>query len=338
MSTQPTRPEIKPATIYRHAFGIYPSMAMLAGMQLDVFTPLKDGPMTAAEVARAIGVDAYKLQPLLYALVNADLLTVEGERFANTPEAQTYLVRGAPAYVGSAHELYADLWHAALQTGRSIRTGMPQVKHDFSVMSDDELGAFFRGLHAGALTVGRQLSARFGFDRVSTLLDVGGGSGGLAIAACQSCADLSATVVELPRIVPFAEEFVRNAGFAARIKVQATNVVERAPEGRFDVATLRNLVQVLGPDDARRAIANIGRAVAPGGLLLIIGHVVDDSGTAPSEAVGMNLAFLSIYDEGQARSEREHRAWLAEAGFADIEVHYRAAQGGASIVAARKRS
>jgi hypothetical protein len=120
--------------------------------------------------------------------------------------------------------------------------------------------------------------------------------------------------------------------------VQATNVVECAPAGRFDVATLRNLVQVLGPDDARRAIANIGETLAPGGLLLMIGHVVDDRGTAPPEAVGMNLAFLSIYDEGQARSEHEHRAWLAVAGFSDIEVHYRAAQGGASIVAARKRS
>ena len=212
------------------------------------------------------------------------------------------------------------------------------MKHDFAAMSDEELGAFFRGLHAGALAVGRQLSARFGFERMGTLLDVGGGSGGLAIAACQSCPKLSATVVELPRIVPFAEAFVRDAGLAARIKVQATNVAGQPPEGRFDVATMRNLLQVLGPDDARRAVGNISQALGSDGLLLIVGHVVDDSGTAPAEAVGMNLAFLSIYDEGQAHSEREHRAWLADAGFADIEVHYRAAQGGASIIAARKRS
>ena len=36
-------PRIKPDTIVRHAYGIYSPMAMLAGMQLDVFTPLKDG-------------------------------------------------------------------------------------------------------------------------------------------------------------------------------------------------------------------------------------------------------------------------------------------------------
>ena len=33
-------PRIKPDTIVRHAYGIYPPMAMLAGMQLDVFTAL----------------------------------------------------------------------------------------------------------------------------------------------------------------------------------------------------------------------------------------------------------------------------------------------------------
>jgi hypothetical protein len=41
---------------------IYSPMAMLAGMQLDVFTPLKDGAMTAAELARALGLPAEKLE------------------------------------------------------------------------------------------------------------------------------------------------------------------------------------------------------------------------------------------------------------------------------------
>jgi hypothetical protein len=89
------QPAIKPTTIFRHAYGIYPPMAMLAGMQLDVFTPLKNGPMTAAALASALTLETVKLRPLLYALVHAELLNlVEGDRFANTPEADVYLVRG----------------------------------------------------------------------------------------------------------------------------------------------------------------------------------------------------------------------------------------------------
>jgi hypothetical protein len=50
----------------------------------------------------------------------------------------------------------------------------------------------------------------------------------------------------------------------------------------------------------------------------------------------LNLVFLSIYDEGQAYTEREHRAWLAEASFYDVDVQYGASPGGASLVVARK--
>jgi hypothetical protein len=43
------------------------AFAMLAGMQLDVFTPLKAGPMTAEQIANAIGVGPTRLRLLLYA-------------------------------------------------------------------------------------------------------------------------------------------------------------------------------------------------------------------------------------------------------------------------------
>jgi hypothetical protein len=50
----------------------------------------------------------------------------------------------------------------------------------------------------------------------------------------------------------------------------------------------------------------------------------------------MNLVFLNIYDAGASHTEAEHRAWLTEAGFADVEVRYGAAPGNVSIILARK--
>jgi predicted O-methyltransferase YrrM len=336
MADQQDPLEINPTTIFRHAFAIYTPLAMLAGMQLDVFTPLKDGPMTAPALAGALGVRPDKLQPLLYALVTAELLTVEDDRFANTPEADVYLVRGRPTYMGSVHELYADLWTAALGAARSVRAGAPQAKHDFAAMPDEELAAFFRGLHAGALATGRQLAESHGFERFRHLLDVGGGSGGLALAACRSCPDLRATVVELPRVAPIARSFVEEAGLADRIRVLAADVVERPPEGRYDLAVLRFVLQVLGPDQARRVLRHVGEAMEPGGAVLVVGQVLEDSRLSPPPAVGLNLAFLSIYDEGQAYTEKEHRTWLAEAGFSDVEVRWGIAPGGSTLIAAHK--
>ena len=60
-----------PEVITRLSESVYSPFAMLAGMQLDLFTPLEDGPLSAGEIADTLGVQVTKLRPLLYALVVA---------------------------------------------------------------------------------------------------------------------------------------------------------------------------------------------------------------------------------------------------------------------------
>jgi predicted O-methyltransferase YrrM len=336
MSTEQS--QLKPEAFFRNVLSIYSPMAMLAGMQLDVFTPLKDGPMKAAELAGALGLQTEKLEILLYSLVRAELLMVNGGRFANTPEADAFLVRGRPGYLGSNHELYADLWGNLLKLAGSIRANAPLGKHDFGKMSDAELGAFLRGLHAGALATGAQLATLYGFGHAKALLDVGGGSGGVAIAACQACPELSATIVELPRVVPFAQACVEDAKLSKRIRVVAVDVVDKPPNGIFDVVVLRFFIQVLRREAARQALRNIAKAICSGGQIIIVGHILEDSRLSPVPAVGQSLVMLTIYEEGQAFTESQYRVWLSQAGFSDINIRYGAASAGASILSARKSS
>ena len=67
---------LKPDTINTHINNVYPALAMLAGMQLEVFSALGDEALTTAEAAARLDVQPAKLQPLLYALVTAGLLAV----------------------------------------------------------------------------------------------------------------------------------------------------------------------------------------------------------------------------------------------------------------------
>ncbi len=46
------------------------------------------------------------------------------------------------------------------------------------------------------------------------------------------------------------------------------------------------------------------------------------------------MAFLNLYDHGQAYTESEHRQWLADAGF--VDVSRRTLPGGFSLMSARK--
>ena len=96
-----------------------------------------------------------------------------GRALANTAEADRYLVLGRPGYLGGTHELYTDMWSAALGVGRSIRDDAPVARHDWSAMPDEEFAAIFRGLHGGALATGRQLAESERLAGSGHLLNVG---------------------------------------------------------------------------------------------------------------------------------------------------------------------
>jgi SAM-dependent methyltransferase len=308
---------------------------MLAGMQLDLFTPMKDGPMSAELLARALGVRPDKLSPLLYALVAAGLLTIEGDLFSNAPEANHFLVRGRPAYRGGTHEALSRRWNSVLKTAETIRTGIPQAKTvDYSTMSKDRLESYYRSGYAGIVAVARELLARYDFSSYRSLMDVGGGSGGLAITITEAYHHIQATVVDLPTVTPVTKGFVEEAGATARVKVVAANVLSGPLAGSFDVAVMSHFIQLLSSEQARRAISNVGQVIEPGGLIYIRGWVIDNSRISPLEIVGQNLSLLNTFAEGQAYTDQEHRNWLSEAGFEGFERFV--LPDGNSIIRARK--
>jgi len=135
MTNSPPQPD----TISRLQRALYPSIALLAAIQLDLFTPLVDGPGTVEQVAEALGVDSDKLRALMYILVESELLTVEDGQFSNSPEANHFLVRGNSSYMGAGYEAFAEQWNAVWKTADSIRTGTAQAKVDYSTMSEEEL-------------------------------------------------------------------------------------------------------------------------------------------------------------------------------------------------------
>lgn len=327
-------PEPKPVTIQKLGSAAYPAFAMVAGMELDLFTPLGKGPMTAEQLAVSLGVKPAKLSQLLYALVAADLLTVENGLFANSPEADYFLVQGKPTYLGARHTFYTARYREAMQTVASIRTGSPQAKIDFAALPPETMEKYLRGLHPTTKATGRDLVGRFDFSQYRHLLDVGGGSGGLALAIAADCPQLRVTVVDLPSVVPVTQRFVEEEGMSERVEVVASDVVQGTLTGSYDVAVLRAFIQVLSPANARRALKNLIGVLQPGGRIHVIGQVLDDSRLSPSETVAFNLVFLNVYDEGQAYTEHEYRTWLAEAGF--VEVERTSFEAGQSLITARK--
>ncbi|MBL8133545.1 MAG: methyltransferase [Anaerolineae bacterium] len=296
---------------------VAPALALLAGCQLDIFTVLADGARSAEQVAAALGVELPKLRALLYVLVSSSLLTVDQGRFANSPEAQYYLVKGSPGHIGAAPEFWSLLWGTAFQTAESVRSGMGQAQRDFDYRRTppEKLERIFRLLHDGAVEHGRSLIERYDFSTVASILDAGGGSGGLAMALVEALPQVNAAVADLPSVTPITRRFVEQSAAAQRIQIISADILRAPPEGVYDAAVLRAVIQVLSAEDAQLVLNNVGRAVKPGGIIYIIGWVLDDSRLSPPGAVMTNLFLMNAYHGGMSYTEAEHCQWLEEAGF-----------------------
>jgi len=309
-----------PDTVLRLQAGVAPALAMLAGMQLEVFTHLAAGPAGASELAARLGVAEDRLSRLLYALVTCGLLEMRDGGFANTPEAATFLVRGRPEYIGGTHQLLSQLWHADLQTAQSIRSGAPRALHDFVTSSDEEMTAMLRGMHQYAVAAGRDLVKRFDLSGCRSLIDIGGGSGGLAAAVCAAQPGLRATLFELERTATLARAVLADTPGGASVSIETGDILMAPPRGRHDVAVLRAVVQVMSPADGARAIANAAAAVRPGGTLYIIGAgILDDDRLNPPAAVLFNLTFMNLYRAGGSYTVSEYAAWLAAARCGEVQ-------------------
>jgi SAM-dependent methyltransferase len=297
---------------------VFRAMSVLAGMQLDLFTPLKDGPLSAGQIAASIGVETTKLRPLLYALAAVGLLTVDDGFFANSAEADYYLVRGRPSYGGNHHRFLSDIWSASLKIGESIRTGKPQAEHDYANMPEDQLEEFMDGMHS--LEGGTWLARNYDFSSCQTVVDVGGGSGGVAIGLTQALPHLQVTVAELPSVAKVTRRFVERAGAAQRVQVQAVDIVRQPLRGTFDAAILRYTLHVMSREDACQVLLNVHQALKPGGTIYIQNDPLDDSRLTPYGQVLWGPAFIAIYDQGQNFTVQEYRNLVTEAGFEDFEL------------------
>ena len=313
---------IEPELIKKIAMDAYPAFAMLAGVNLDLFTMLEGNKMNSKQIADALDVRTDKLEPLLYALVTAGLLSFEGESFSNTIETTHYLIPDRLGFVGD-HPFLNPLilsWNfqAALKTTETIRIGKPQMPYDFTSRSEEELVQDFQLTQPIALRAGRELAVKYDFSSFRTLVDIGGGPGGLSIAVTEQLPHIQAIVMDLPSVSPITQRFIEEAGATDRVRVETVDVVKGPLTGSFDVAVLRALIQVLKPDQALLALKNVSSIVKPGGMIYILGHILDDSRISPHEEVWHKLSSMSYYDVPAPYTEKEHRQWLTEAGFVRI--------------------
>lgn len=300
-----------PVTIQRALAGFHPAAAFLAALELDLFAALAREALDANALASALGAkDATRLAALCDALVVYGFLARDDDkRYGLTAESAHYLVPGAPGFIGPIAPVYGRFFRGGLDFARAVREATPTGAQDSSE------AAFLRGIHPSALATGRDIAKRLDLSGATRLVEAGCGGAGVSIALCRALPGLSATASDLAPALPTATALVAEAGLAARIAIAEGDILAGPPPGGpADVAILRALLQVLGPEEAAIAMVNAARALRPGGTMVVAGAVLDDDGLAPADMVGFNLSLMTLFDAGRAHTLSRHADWFARAG------------------------
>jgi acetylserotonin N-methyltransferase len=306
--------------------GFRRSKVMFVTVSMGIFDAVAAGPKSLDDLSTQLVANADALERLLDACVGLKLLQRNGDRYENTPVAATYLTKTSPrrltGYINRSNDMMWQLWG---NLEDAVREGTPRWKQTYGwegpifshfFKTEEDKREFLMGMHGFGLISSPHVVAAFDLSRFTRLVDLGGATGHLAIAACQRYPNLQAVVFDLPEAVPLAQEIVGASPVAGRIAISAGDFfVDPLPKA--DLYAVGRILHDWSEEKVLRLLGRIYESLPPNGALLIAEKLLFDDKTGPSWAQMQSLNMLTC-TEGKERTLAEYESLLTQVGFGEV--------------------
>jgi O-methyltransferase/methyltransferase family protein len=321
----------KEADARRHIFALAhafrASKTLLSAAELGVFTVLAEGPLDEDRLRGKIGIAKRGARDFFDALVALGMLQRDDiGRYGNTAEADIYLDRGKPTYIGGELEHFSRYvfphWSgltAALISGQA-QSG-DRATEDYSALYAEpgSLEGFARGMSGGALPVAEALADRFPWADYVSFVDIGTAQGCLPVVLLQRHSHLRGAGFDLPAMRSLFDAYAGHHGVADRIRfVPGDFLVEALPRG--EVLIFGRVLHNWDLATRKRLLAKAYDALPDGGALIVYERFIDDERRTNAAALLASLNMLIMTSGGAGFTAVDGMAWAAEAGFHDLRV------------------
>ena len=303
------------------------SKTMFTAHGMGVFETLHERRMSARELAPFVSAEASALERLLDGCAAMGLLAKTEEGYANAPVADAYLWSGSAHWLGG-YVKYSDqaLYPMWANLADAVREAGPRWKQTFGFdgplfssffHTPEAMRDFLRGMHGFGMLTSPEVVRAFDLSGFRRLVDLGGATGHLAIAACEAYPALRAAILDLPQVAAVAREYVEGSPVQDRIEViEGDFFRDDLPEA--DLFTLGRIVHDWGETRIEVLLRKIYDRLPAGGGLLIAEKLKSDDGVGPVH-VNMQCLNMLICTEGQERGLEQYSALLQAVGFASVE-------------------
>ena len=321
-----TRPD--PAPVLELIDAFRKSKTMFTALKLGVFDLLEHGGCNLAALAETTGTQPESLERLLHACVCLGLLETAGDHFRNSEISKSYLVRSSPdtlaGYIEYSDEALYPMW-ANLE--QAVREGTHRWQQTFKLSgnalfehffhSDEAMRTFLIGMHGFGMLSSPAVVAAFDLSPFSQLVDLGGGTGHLAVAACERHSQLRATVFDLPRVMGFARQLLAKSTASNRVGCEEGDFFHDALPPA-DLYALGRILHDWNQEKIHILLGRIFRSLPAGGGLLIAEKLMNEDHIGPLHANMQSLNML-VCTEGRERTLSEYQQLLRSAGFSSVQ-------------------
>lgn len=328
---------LTPEKIMETTFGFAPARVLATGVDLEVFTQIAKGNLTAEDIAIASGASPRGTEILLNSLVGLEFLIKTDHKYQLTPLAKKFLVKGEPAYYGDFVQHLDGLWEPWGNLTEVVRTGKP-----YRSIEKKEGIEFFQKLVTQLFPMSYP-AARYAAEKLGAgktwknlnILDVAAGSGawGIAFAEC----DLSTTVTaqDWPDILDVTKKFVDKFNLSNQYSYLPGDLREVEFGKRlYDLIILGHICHTEGAEKTRVLFSRCHESLKPNGRLLIADMIPDDERKTEVFPLLFAVNMLINTTEGNTFTMAEYNKWLREAGFSDVTTIE--APGASPLINARK--
>ena len=322
---------LDPGHIMQTATAFWASKVLLTAVELDLFTALGEGKISAPQLGKALGLHPRGTYDFFDALVALKFLERDGDgpegTYKNTPETAAFLNKKSPTYIGGLPEmLNARLFGFWNNLGTALKTGQPQneVKQGGKSMFEElysdsgRLAQFLdamTGFQAANFTL---LAEKFTFSKYKTVCDIGGALALLSRIVGARHQHLTFDSFDLPPVAPLAQKQIKAAGMDERIKAVAGDFFEQEFP-KADVVTMGNILHDWNLEKKKVLIRKAYAALPDGGAFIAVENLIDDARRENAFGLLMSLNMLIEFGDAFDYTGADFREWCSEAGFKRFE-------------------
>jgi hypothetical protein len=310
-----------PQEMRRLVNGYQVSEAIRVAAALRVSDLLADGPRDLADLADASGCHSDAMYRLLRALASIGVYEeLPDRRFGTTPLGET-LESGrseslAPWAEHTSRPYVREAWAGLLDSVRTGENAFARV-HGQSVWEyraeHPEEGALFdAGMVSFAATAARQVLDAYDFAEFATVVDVGGGHGGLLAAILDRNPAQRGVLFDQSHVLAGASALLRARGVDDRCQLVAGSFFDSVPSGG-DGYVLKSIVHDWEDAEALTILRNCRGAMNGSALLLLVERDLGEANQSP--AVKFSDLNMFVSPGGRERTEEEYDALLSASGF-----------------------